>query len=200
MSDPERAKLGARFEEALTRASQLHATQKKKGTEVPYVAHLLGVTSIVLEDGGDEDHAIAALLHDAIEDQGLEESEIERRFGARVREIVVGCTDAFEQPKPPWRARKEKYLAHLRDASEDVLRVSAADKLHNARQIVADVRHLGPVVWERFKGGREGSLWYYRSLAEIFRVRRPGPLTAELCRVVAEMERISAEACPASDN
>ena len=185
--------LGQRFEDALLLACRLHATQVKKGTNVPYVAHLLGVTSIVLEDGGEEDHAIAAVLHDAIEDQGLEESEIEARFGPRVRAIVVGCTDAFEQPKPPWRGRKERYLEHLREASDDVLRVSAADKLHNARQIVADVRHLGASVWDRFKGGRDGSLWYYRTLAEIFRERKPGPLADELGRVVAEMERIAGD-------
>jgi (p)ppGpp synthase/HD superfamily hydrolase len=125
--------LSERFEQAVVLACRLHATQRKKGTGVPYVAHLLGVTSLVLEDGGDEDHAIAAVLHDAIEDQNLAEQQIEERFGARVRAIVVGCTDAFEQPKPPWRARKETYLAHLREAPEDVLRVSAADKLHNAR-------------------------------------------------------------------
>jgi (p)ppGpp synthase/HD superfamily hydrolase len=183
-----KALLGHRFEEALTLAARLHATQTKKGTKVPYIA---GVASLVLEDGGDEDQAIAALLHDSIEDQGLTEAEIEEQFGPRVREIVVACTDALEYPKPPWRPRKEAYLAHLAEAPPEVLRVSAADKLHNARQILTDYRGLEDALWDRFNGKRDGTLWYYRSLADMLLERLPGPLTQELARVVDEIERLA---------
>src|SRR6266542_3596097 len=143
--------LGPRFEEALALAAHLHASQTKKGSSVSFFARLLAVTSLVLEDGGDENQAIWALLHDSIEDQGLSPEEIEKRFGKSVRDIVVACTDAFERPKPPWRPRKEAYLAHLAEAPPEVLRVSAADKLHNARQILADYRILGDTLRERFK-------------------------------------------------
>jgi len=187
----ERQMLGPRFEEALALAARLHATQRKKGTEIPYVAHLLAVTSLVLEDGGDENQAIAALLHDSIEDQGLSPDEIEKRFGKSVRDIVVACTDAFERPKPPWRARKEAYLAHLAEAPPEVLRVSTADKVHNARQILADYRGLGEGLWKRFNGKRDGTLWYYRALADTLLERLPGPLTQELARVVDEIERLA---------
>jgi len=186
--------LGPRFEEALTVAARLHATQTKKGTSVPYIAHLLAVASLVLEDGGDEDQAIAALLHDSIEDQSLTEAESEERFGPRVREIVVACTDAFERPKPEWRPRKEKYLARLSAKPRESLRVSAADKVHNARQILSDYRVIGEAVWERFNGKRDGTLWYYRSLADTLLERRPGPLTQELARVVGEFERLAGAA------
>src|SRR5579863_10171673 len=137
--------LTPRFEEALVCATQLHAEQTRKGTTIPYIAHLLAVTSIVLENGGNEDEAIAALLHDAIEDQGgaATREEIRRRFGNIVVTIGDGCTDAEVLPKPPWRARKEAYIAHLRHASSSVLLVSAADKLHNARTVLADYRVLG---------------------------------------------------------
>ena len=182
--------LGPRFEQALTLAIQVHSRQKKKGTDVPYAAHLLGVTAIVLEDGGDEDQAIAALLHDSIEDQDVKPEEIEKRFGTRVRDIVVACSDAFEKPKPEWRERKNKYLTHLREAPLDVLRVSAADKLHNARQVLGDYRILGEGIWERFKGKREGTLWYYRSVVSVLHDRMPGPLTEELARVVDDLERL----------
>ena len=183
--------LGKRFEGAFVFAAQSHSSQKKKGTEVPYMAHLMAVASLVLEDGGDEDQAIAALLHDSVEDQDVEPEELELRFGKRVRDIVVVCTDAFENPKPEWRSRKEKYLAHLREAPLDVLRVSASDKLHNARQILGDYRVLGEKVFERFKGKRDGTLWYYRSLVEILKERKPGPLTDELRHVVAELEKLA---------
>lgn len=118
-------------------------------------------------------------------------ADIAAQFGARVRAIVEACTDAFTRPKPPWRERKEAYLAHLREAPPDVLLVSAADKLHNARQILGDYRVIGEVLWERFNGGCEGSLWYYRSLAAIFRERLPGPLSDEISRVVDEIARLA---------
>jgi len=148
-------RLGDRFTDALAYATGLHARQRRKGTDVPYIAHLLGVAAIVLEDGGDEDEAIAALLHDAVEDQGGQPTlaAIRARFGARVAEIVLGCTDADTVPKPPWRWRKEQYIAHVRHASASVRRVSLADKLHNARAILHDQRQIGDAVFARFAGG-----------------------------------------------
>src|SRR5436305_7390897 len=144
--------LTSRFEEAITFATQLHAKQLRKGTTIPYIAHLLAVTSIVLENGGNEDEAIAALLHDAIEDQGgaATREEIRHRFGDTVVAIVDGCTDAEVIPKPPWRARKEAYIAHVRQAPPSVRLVSGADKLHNARSILADYRVSGDALWQRF--------------------------------------------------
>lgn len=182
--------LTERFQEAFAFASMLHAKQKRKGTDIPYLSHLLGVTALVLEDGGDEDQAIAALLHDAVEDQGglktLE--EIRQRFGHHVAEIVDGCTDAYAHPKPPWKQRKEAYLEHLRDASPDILRVSLADKLHNARSIHADLQRNGKSIWSRFNGGRQGTLWYYRSLVRVFSERFSSPNVAELERVVQAID------------
>ena len=182
--------LTERFEEALGYAAHLHALQKRKGTSIPYVAHLLSVTSLVLENGGDEDQAIAALLHDAVEDQGGLPTlqEIRRLFGERVARIVDGCTDAYVHPKPPWRKRPEDYLAHLRHAEADVLLVSLADKLHNARSILRALRRDGPQSLSRFNGGRSGTLWYYRSLVTIFQELDDSLMVAELAEVVAEIE------------
>jgi (p)ppGpp synthase/HD superfamily hydrolase len=186
--------LSTRFEEALVFATQLHREQTRKGTRIPYIAHLLGVTSIVLEYGGDEDEAIAALLHDAIEDQGgaSTREEIRRRFGETVVAIVNGCTDAEVIPKPAWRVRKESYIAHMAHASPSVRLVSAADKLHNARAILADYRVLGEALWTRFNGGKAGTLWYYRSLVSAFRATSMTSLVEELDRVVSEIERLAA--------
>lgn len=185
--------LSQRFEDALIYAAKLHTRQVRKGSGVPYIAHLLGVASIVLEYGGDEDEAIAALLHDSIEDQGGDtvRQEIRRRFGERVAEIVDGCTDTDVQPKPPWRERKEAYINHIRDAAPSVRLVSVADKLHNAQTILKDYRSVGDAIWERFKGGKEGTLWYYRSLVTEFRATGPSPLVDELDRVVKEVERLA---------
>ena len=187
--------LTTRFDEALVLASRLHAPQARKGTTIPYVSHLLAVAGLVLENGASEDEAIAALLHDAVEDQGgaATREEIRRRFGDSVAQIVDGCTDADVIPKPPWRERKEKYIAHIRVASPSVWLVSAADKLHNARAILADYRVMSEAVWDRFNGGKEGTLWYYRSLVDMFR-EVPGstPLVKELGRVVSELERLAA--------
>jgi (p)ppGpp synthase/HD superfamily hydrolase len=185
--------LSARFEEALILAVRWHAGQVRKETTIPYIAHLLGVASIVLEQGADEDEAIAALLHDAVEDQGgaVALEEIRRRFGDAVAEIVAGCTDAWTTPKPPWRERKEAYIAHLRHASPSVRLVSAADKLHNARSILADYRAIGEALWSRFNGGKAGTLWYYRALVETLRSSDPAPLVEELDRVVSEIERLA---------
>lgn len=181
-----------RFVQAMQYTFHLHARQTRKGTTIPYIAHLLGVTALVLEDGGNEDEAIAALLHDAVEDQGGWETlgQIRLRFGEQVAEIVEGCTDAFETPKPPWRQRKEDYINHLKTATPATRRVSLADKLHNARSILANLRTDGESTWRRFNGGREGTLWYYRTLLEVFQQVERSPMVAELERVVAEIERI----------
>jgi (p)ppGpp synthase/HD superfamily hydrolase len=187
--------LSGRFQDALVWAVQLHSAQTRKGTSVPYIAHLLGVTSIALQYGADEDEAIGALLHDAAEDAGGVATlrEIEQRFGARVAGIVLGCTDTLEIPKPPWRQRKETYLAHLSDAPASVRLVSASDKLQNARTILADYYVLGEALWSRFTGGRDGTLWYYRALVEALRAGGTTPLIEELARIVSELERVVAE-------
>ena len=187
-------KLTARFEKALIYATQLHAEQQRKGSGVPYIAHLLAVASIVLEYGGNEDEAIAGLLHDAIEDQGgaATREEIRRRFGNTVVEIVNGCTDADVTPKPPWSVRKTAYIEHLQIASPSVRLVSAADKLHNARAVLSDYRELGEELWWRFHGGREGTLWYYRAVTDALRQGGTSSLIEELERVVAEIERLAA--------
>ena len=185
--------LSVRFEEALQYAARLHADQVRKGTEIPYISHLLAVAGLVLEQGAGEDVAIAALLHDAVEDQGGQATldEIRNHFGDAVAEIVAGCTDAWIDPKPPWRERKEAYLVHLRGAPAPELLVSAADKLHNARTILADYRAQGEAIWDRFTGGKEGTLWYYRSLVEVLRDTGPSPLAEELARVVLEIEAVA---------
>jgi len=184
--------LSGRFNEALVFAADLHADQLRKGMGIPYVSHLLAVASLVLEAGGDEDEAIAALLHDAVEDQGGQETleAIRSRFGERVADIVWGCTDTDEVPKPPWRARKEAYIRHLDLASRSVLLVSNADKLHNARATLSDYREMGAALWDRFNASGEEILWYYRSLSDVFTRRRPSPLARELERTVSELERL----------
>jgi (p)ppGpp synthase/HD superfamily hydrolase len=186
-------KLGPRFMRAFAFAAEKHAGQVRKASTIPYVAHLMGAASLVLEAGGDEDQAIAALLHDVVEDCGGVPmlKEIRKRFGARVAKIVDGCTDAYTEPKPPWRQRKEEYLRHLKDADEDTRLVSAADKLNNARSIVADYRAVGDGVWDRFKGGREGTLWYYRALVDEFLKHKRNRITGDLERVVKEMESLA---------
>lgn len=185
--------VSSRFRSALDYAAELHAQQLRKGTTIPYLSHLLGVTSLVLEHGASEDEAIAALLHDAVEDAGGAPVlvEIRRRFGPAVAEIVDGCTDADTVPKPPWRQRKEGYLAHLREASSSVRLVAAADKLHNARAILADYRAIGEALWSRFSGGKGGVLWYYRGCVEALRDGGPKTLVDELERVVSELERLT---------
>src|SRR5579863_2865250 len=185
--------LGARFERALLFATRKHAGQHRKGTTVPYIAHLLSVAGLVLEAGGDEDLAIAALLHDVVEDCGGAPMlrEIRRCFGKRVADVVDGCTDTDIDPKPPWRQRKEDYLKHLRTADADTRLVSAADKLHNVRSIVAAYREIGDRVWERFQGKRDGTLWYYRALLDEFRRKKAKPLINQLERVILELESLT---------
>jgi (p)ppGpp synthase/HD superfamily hydrolase len=184
--------LSSRFEGALTFAAQLHATQCRKGTAIPYLAHLLGVASLVLAHGGDEDEAIAALLHDAIEDQGGTKTRdiIHQRFGERVTAIVEGCTDTDVFPKPPWRDRKTRYLSHLRSASLSVRLVVAADKLDNARAIVADYRRHGPEIWARFNAGHQEQLWFYRGCVTALRHGGPESIVSELDIAVQELERL----------
>jgi (p)ppGpp synthase/HD superfamily hydrolase len=185
---------------ALDLAFELHAGQTRKGSGVPYFGHLLGVTSIVIETGGTEDEAIAALLHDAAEDQGGRETleRIRAEFGDAVANIVESCSDSLGKPKPPWRQRKMAYLEHLEDASEPALHVSLADKLHNVRTIVVDYRDAGEALWERFNAERDEVLAYYRALATIFSRRMPGALATELSVTVAELDELVAAASPAS--
>ena len=186
-------KLSPRFDQAFLYAAEKHATQTRKKTDVPYISHLMSVAALVLEAGGDEDQAIAALLHDVVEDCGgvpvLE--EVQRRFGDRVAKIVEGCTDAYTIPKPPWKQRKLDYLEILRRADDDIRLVSAADKLHNVRTILADYRTEGDAVWQRFSGRRDGTLWYYRAVLEVLQGGHPNPLLDELQRVVTELETLT---------
>jgi (p)ppGpp synthase/HD superfamily hydrolase len=160
-------RLGRRFADAVAYAAELHARQSRKGSGgVPYVSHLLAVAGLVLEDGGDEDEAIAALLHDGPEDQGGEATlaAIRRRFGDTVADIVEACSDTFETPKPPWRARKERYVAHLKKASPALRRVAAADKLHNLVSLLAEVRAEGAGAFDRFKTSTPSDqVWYYKA-------------------------------------
>ncbi len=177
-----------RLMDAAAFAMTIHADQVRKGADTPYIGHLLGVASLVLEHGGDEDQAIAGLLHDAVEDQGADqEAVIREHFGDRVADIVVGCTDADTLPKPPWRERKERYVEHLGHASPDILLVSCADKVHNARAIVTDLKTHGDAVFDRFKAGKDGTLWYYTTLAEVFERRLTSALSRELSDAVSEM-------------
>lgn len=188
--------LSPRFEQAFLYASLVHAGQVRKGTSIPYLSHLLAVAGLVLEYGGDEDEAIAALLHDAVEDAGGQPrlADIQQRFGDRVADIVLGCTDTDTTPKPPWRARKEAYIAHLEHASASARLVSCCDKLHNSRTIVADLRLYGDAVWQKFAGKRDGSLWYYTSLlAEYQRLGVHPALVQELYRTIETMQALAGE-------
>ncbi|MGD0516419.1 MAG: HD domain-containing protein [Thermoguttaceae bacterium] len=194
-------RLTERFNDALQYAVQLHAGQMRKVSGEPYAAHLLGVASIVLDYGADEDEAIAALLHDAIEDQGSHwqsqwhsalGEEIGRRFGPGVAAIVRGCSDAETMPKPPWQERKEAFLARLEHASPSIRLIVAADKLHNVRSLLRDYRRQGETIWRHFKGGREKTLWYYRAVVEVLKRSGVTPLVEELDRAVTELERLAA--------
>ncbi len=188
--------LGPRFLRAFEFAAEKHKLQTRKASTIPYIAHLMGVASLVLEAGGDEDLAIAALLHDVVEDCGGAPllKEIRRRFGARVAKVVDGCTDADTYPKPPWRERKEKYIRHLKAADADTKLVSAADKLNNVRSILSDYRAVGESVWSRFNGGREGTLWYYRTLRDAFLQQRRNRITLDLELAVNELDALAGEA------
>lgn len=182
-----------RFLEALSYATKLHALQKRKGTDEPYIGHLLGVASLVIQHGGNENETIAALLHDAAEDQGGRATlrEIGKRFGKRVAAIVEACSDSFETSKPPWLERKKVHIAKICRESPSVRLVCAADKLHNARSILADYREIGERLWPRFNGGKEGTLWYYREMAKALDRPGSGPLVKELGRVVTKIEKLA---------
>jgi len=183
-------KLGPRFLRAFLFAAEKHTGQVRKASTTPYIAHLMGVSSLALEFGGDEDMAIAALLHDVVEDCGGAPmlKEVKRRFGSRVAKIVDGCTDSDRDPKPPWRERKETYIRHLKSADADTKLVSAADKLHNVRSILSDYREVGESIWARFNGGRDGTLWYYRALLKEFQRGKPNRLIREFELAVRELE------------
>lgn len=185
------------FLAAVSLASEVHGTQRRLGTEIPYLAHLLVVAGLVLEDGGDESDAVAAMLHDAVEDGGgramLE--RIRQQFGMRVASIVEGCSDSLDPDDArPWRERKESYLEHLPGVTDDaVLRVALADKVHNARSIVREYRAEGPALWERFPTRTpEDQLWYYGRLLAFFSERRDGPLVEDLRNAVSELEALMA--------
>lgn len=187
---PSPPRLTPKFVDALGYAAEKHATQTRKASEVPYLGHLLSVAGLVIEAEGTEKQAIAALLHDAAEDQGGEPTlaEIARKFGADVASIVAECSDTFETPKPPWRERKERYIRHLRDASDDAVLVSLADKLDNARAILRDFRAHGDAVWQRFSvQDPQLHLWYYRSLLEVFGRRTDSWMVRELRDVIDEL-------------
>lgn len=190
---PKGRALSKRFISALGYAARLHAKQTRKRTDRPYIGHLLGVASIVIEYGGNEDAAIAALLHDAVEDQGglPRLREIRKKFGKRVAHIVDGCTDAYTVPKAPWLERKRAYIARLVSEDQDVRLVSAADKLSNARETLSEVRVHGERVYDRFAGKKSGTLWYYRALLDAFQSAGGTPMIEELDRVVTELERLS---------
>jgi len=183
-------KLGPRLQRAFRYAAKWHDGQSRKGTAVPYLSHLMAVTSLVLEAGGDEEMGIAALLHDVVEDCGgmPRLREIRKLFGARVARMVEGCTDSFGEPKPEWIERKKDYLRHVKHADAETRLVSASDKLHNVRTILADYRQDGENIWRRFSGKRDGTLWYYRALSDEFG-RKPNRITRELEIAVSQLER-----------
>jgi GTP pyrophosphokinase len=189
-------KLGPRFLRAFEFAAKMHKGQARKASTIPYITHLMGVASLVLEAGGDEDLAIGALLHDVVEDCGGAPmlKQVRRRFGARVAKVVDGCTDADTYPKPPWRERKEKYIARLRTEGADTRLVSAADKLNNIRSILSDYRAIGESVWSRFNGGRDGTLWYYRTLRDEFLRHKPNRITRDLDLAVKDLDLLTRQA------
>ncbi len=191
-------KLSKNYAEALHFTNSMHSGHTRKGSQIPYMAHLLSVSALVLEHGGSETEAIAALLHDVIEDRsrfwnlgpvGMR-NELRKRFGQEVLDIVDECTDTDQEPKPPWRARKEAYIVYLTEASPSGLLVSLADKVHNLRSILADYRQIGDELWERFTGGKQGTLWYYRELLAAFQAREESnrTLLTELERTLAELD------------
>jgi (p)ppGpp synthase/HD superfamily hydrolase len=184
-------RLGTRLQQAFRYAAEKHAGQTRKQTAVPYLSHLMAVASLVLEAGGDEDMAIAALLHDVVEDCGgmPRLREIRKAFGPRVARIVEGCTDSYAIPKPEWWERKKNYVREVKHADAETRLVSAADKLHNVRTILADYRLQGEDIWKRFTGKKDGTLWYYRALSDEYQRRGPNRITGELELAVAELER-----------
>src|ERR1700679_2798206 len=183
--------LGSRLQRAFRYSAQKHDGQTRKQTAVPYLSHLMAVASLVLEAGGDEEMAIAALLHDVVEDCGgmPRLREIRKKFGTRVARIVEGCTDSFVEPKPDWIERKRGYLEEVKHADDETRLVSASDKLHNVRTILADYRKDGDAIWVRFNGRKDGTLWYYRALSDEY-ARKPNRITRELALAVRDLESL----------
>jgi (p)ppGpp synthase/HD superfamily hydrolase len=192
-------KLGTRLRSAFRYAAEKHEGQARKQTSVPYLSHLMAVASLVLEAGGDEEMAIAALLHDVVEDCGgmPRLREVRKLFGDRVAKIVEGCTDSFGDPKLEWKQRKSDYLEHVTHADIETRLVSAADKLHNVRTILTDYRQDGEDIWMRFSGKKDGTLWYYRALSDEFQ-RGSNRLARELATVVSELEKTVSKNAPRS--
>lgn len=187
--------LTERIAKALALAVEAHDGQKRKGTNIPYIAHPLGVASIALDHGADEEQAMAALLHDAIEDGGQQYAKrIREQFGDRVADIVEGCTDGVPDAsgkKEAWKLRKERYISHLQLSSDDVLLVSGSDKLHNARAIVEDLLRIGPAVFDRFTATQEQTIWYYETLSDVFS-SRGAPVAKALSDTVQRMKQLAA--------
>lgn len=192
MNDPNTKTLGPKFEQALTFALGVHRGQKRKGAPTPYYSHILGVTSLVLDDGGSETEAIAALLHDAAEDGDGQRTldQIRELFGDEIAEIVLECSDTLETPKPPWRERKQLHIDHLKNGRSESIRVKLADKVHNARNLLRALRENGGSVWDDFRGGREGTLWYFREMHAVFSQTRSGYLLDEFSRLIEAIEAI----------
>ena len=191
-------RLSRQFEKALVYATRIHGGKLRKKTRIPYIAHILGVSAIAMEYGANETEAIAALLHDAVEDCGGAKRlrDIERKFGKRVARIVEGCTDTDQTPKPPWLKRKRAYVEHVRHAPTPTKLVSASDKLHNVRAILMDYRQEGEKLWSRFGGGKQGALWYYRALVNAFNGKRIQPLVQEINRTLTELESLANKGVP----
>jgi len=200
------AQFTERFAEAFKYAAQEHRCQLRKGTTIPYISHLMSVSALIWENGGDEDQAIAGLLHDVIEDADPPSAvprirqEILEKFGQRVLDLVEGCTDGVQDAsgeKAPWKERKESYLAHLGHEPAELLLVSCCDKLHNARTILTDLITHGESFFNRFAGKKEGTLWYYRQLSNIYQEKLPNVVAVrELGSVVDAIEKL----CNANTN
>ncbi len=185
-----------RIVEAVRMAHELHGNQTRKGGEIPYITHLFGVAALVGEHGGDEDQFIAGILHDASEDQGglAALARIQEAFGARVASLVEGASDTHETPKPPWKERKEAHIDKTREAAPELKLILAADKLHNMRSIRVDLHRIGPETWKKFKGDREGTLWYYRGMLDALRCGWDHPILAELEDTYAEVTGLARQA------
>ncbi|MBN2044332.1 MAG: HD domain-containing protein [Anaerolineales bacterium] len=182
--------LGEKFEQALEFALHIHRGQTRKGSQTPYFAHILGVASLVLEDGGSEIEAIAALLHDAAEDGAGQQTldQIRVQFGEEIAGIVLDCSDTLETPKPPWRARKQAHIDHLENSRPESIRVKLADKVHNANNLLRSLHEHGPSVWDDFKGGRAGTLWYFKEMYAVFSQTRAGYLMDEFARLIEKID------------
>jgi (p)ppGpp synthase/HD superfamily hydrolase len=184
--------LSEKFVQAVDYANEVHKGHMRKGTQIPYISHLMAVASLVMESGGSEDEIIAALLHDAVEDGGGKPvlDKIKDRFGQNIASIVDDCTETYEDPKPPWKGRKESYISHIKEGSPSVKLVSCADKLHNVRCILSDYRQVGEVLWDRFSVSKEETLWFYQSMADVLCASGKGlKAYADLGNAVKDLEK-----------